>query len=108
MDSKFEECLQACIDCLEACNRCYDACLREEDVNMMAECIRLDRECASICMYTIDALTRQSPFDKKIVLLCAEICERCAIECAKHHHTHCQECAEACRKCAEACRALVA
>jgi hypothetical protein len=35
---------------------------------------------------------------------CIEICQRCADECGKHDHDHCQQCAEACRACVEACR----
>jgi hypothetical protein len=36
--------------------------------------------------------------------LCAEICDACGLECAKHHQDHCQDCAKECQKCAEECR----
>src|SRR5699024_6557977 len=96
MNTKYEECLKALLECFEACNVCFDACLKEEDMKMMADCIRLDRECADICAFTAQAITRNSPFTKQILELCAEVCERCAEECEKHNHDHCQRCAEAC------------
>lgn len=108
MNTKYEDCLKACIECLEACNNCFDACLKEEHIQMMAGCIRLDRECADVCSYAAQAITRNSPFVQEICKLCAQICDACGEECGKHDHEHCQKCAEACRKCAEACRQMVA
>ncbi|KZO00536.1 four-helix bundle copper-binding protein [Pseudobacillus badius] len=96
--------LQALHECMEACNRCFDACLKEKDVSMMTACIRLDRECADICGFLEAAIARNSPFISSLTKLCADICEACGNECKKHHHDHCQRCAEACMKCAEACR----
>lgn len=104
MTSKFEYRLKACLISLEDCHHCLDKSLIEEDLSLMKDCVRFVRECANICMYTIDALTRQSSFDQNIVSLCAEICERCADACEKHAHEHCQQCSHACRACAKACR----
>lgn len=67
--------------CWKACHHCFDACLQEEDVEMMAQCIRLDRECADICAQTLQVLTRNSPFSKPYLLLCAEACQACAKAC---------------------------
>ena len=98
MNTKYEDCLKACIECLEACNNCFDACLKEEHIKMMAGCIRLDRECADVCSYAAQAITRNSPFVQEICKLCAQICDACGEECGKHDHEHCQKCAEACRQ----------
>lgn len=106
MNTKYEECLKACLECLEACNVCFDACLKENHMKMMADCNRLNRECADICAFAAQAMTRNSPFTKQILELCATVCERCAKECSQHDHDHCQRCAESCRKCAEACRQM--
>jgi hypothetical protein len=95
MNSKYDECLEACIECLKACNTCFDACLREDDIKMMAGCIQLDRACADACAFAIQAMTTNSPFVKEICRLCADICESCARECAKHDHEHCKKCAKA-------------
>ncbi|RYE49654.1 MAG: four-helix bundle copper-binding protein, partial [Sphingobacteriales bacterium] len=46
---------------------------------------------------------------KELCSLCADICEACGNECAKHKHMeHCQECAAACKACAEECRKMAA
>ncbi len=108
MNTNYKEALTALNECISACNHCFDACLNEEDVKMMAGCIRLDRECADICAYAVQAITRNSPFTKQILQLCADVCEQCGSECGQHDHDHCKRCAEACKKCAEACRKLAA
>ncbi|HNP21719.1 MAG TPA: four-helix bundle copper-binding protein [Panacibacter sp.] len=38
--------------------------------------------------------------------LCADICEACANECAKHDTDHCRECATVCLSCAKMCRQM--
>ena len=38
---------------------------------------------------------------KAVCALCAEICQKCGDECARHKMDHCQQCAEACRNCAQ-------
>jgi hypothetical protein len=38
--------------------------------------------------------------------LCADVCEACGGECARHAQDHCQACARACRHCAEECRRM--
>ena len=94
-------------DCITACNACYNACLNEKDINMLTRCIELDRECADICQFAVSLLTRDSENAGKILDLCAEICEDCAVECEKHEHDHCLHCAKVCRSCADACKNMV-
>ncbi|QJC54339.1 four-helix bundle copper-binding protein [Paenibacillus albicereus] len=106
MERKMKECLDACLACISACNHCLDACLEEEHAAMMKACIRLDRDCADLCGMAIQMMTRNSPFVKEFMLLCAQACDLCAEECAKHDHDHCQACAEACRACSRACMAM--
>ncbi len=103
--SQYQSVIEALNACAAACDHCFDACLEEQDVKMMAGCLRLDRDCADICKLTASALTRNSPVAKIFLQACADICQACGNECAKHTHMpHCQECAEACRRCEEACR----
>ncbi|RBW70960.1 four-helix bundle copper-binding protein [Bacillus taeanensis] len=104
---KYSSVIQALHECMEACNHCYDECLNEENVKSMSECIRLDRECADICSFLEQSLSRNSPFIKETANLCIEACKKCADECKKHNHDHCQKCAESCRKCADECEKLV-
>ncbi|HSF47902.1 MAG TPA: four-helix bundle copper-binding protein [Burkholderiales bacterium] len=74
----------------------------------MQECIRLDRDCADICALAAQFMARDSSFARVVCALCADICEACGNECAKHQVAHCQEYADACRRCAEECRTMAA
>jgi len=74
----------------------------------MAECIRLDMDCAAMCRVAAGFMARGSARAPTVCLLCAEICEACAAECAKHEADHCRRCAEACRACAIECNKMAA
>ena len=91
---------------MEACEHCATACLHEENIKMMARCIELDRSCADACSFASREMARDSEFAERVCQLCAEFCDACGEECAKHKMDHCQMCAEACRRCAEACREM--
>ena len=61
---------------------------------MMARCVALDMDCAAICSLAVGAMARVSDHAKAICALCADICQACGDECAKHKHMqHCAECA---------------
>lgn len=103
---QFQSCLDACNACADACDHCSTACLKEADVKMMARCVALDIDCAAICRLAAGYMARGSEFEKQVCGLCADVCEACGAECAKHQHAHCQECAQACRRSAEECRRM--
>jgi hypothetical protein len=105
---KYSSCIEACNRCATHCDHCASACLKEADVKSMAACIALDLDCAGICRFAAGAMARESAHAPAICRLCAELCEACAEECAKHAHAHCQDCARACRACAEECRRMAA
>lgn len=104
--SPFQSCIDACQACASACEHCAGACLQEDDVKMMARCIALDMDCAQICRMAAAYMARGSQFAGAVCRLCAEICQACGDECAKHRHDHCQQCARACHRCAEECRRM--
>lgn len=104
--SPFQTCIDACQACASACEHCAGACLQEDDVKMMARCIALDMDCAQICRMAAAYMARGSQFAGAVCRLCAEICQACGDECAKHQHDHCQQCARACHRCAEECRRM--
>ena len=91
------------IKCITACETCMTMCLQEDHVKMMVGCIQLDRDCADICTLTARFVARNSAHAKHVMKECIEICRKCAEECGKHDHDHCQHCAEICRECADAC-----
>ncbi|MBY5956868.1 four-helix bundle copper-binding protein [Membranicola marinus] len=90
-------------NCINHCNYCADACLSEDNVKMMVDCIRLDRVCAEVCSTLSQVLSTEYDDVNELVAYCKSTCEKCAAECSKHDHDHCQACAQACRECAEAC-----
>lgn len=101
----YKACIDACLKCAAVCNHCAASCTQEKDVNKMARCIQLDMECAAICYASAQLMSLGSERAKDVCAICAEICDACAKECAKHKNMeHCGECAEACRTCAEECR----
>ncbi|MGY4829192.1 four-helix bundle copper-binding protein [Sphaerotilaceae bacterium SBD11-9] len=99
-------CIEACDQCAMACNHCAAACLQEADVKMMARCIAFDIDCAEVCKFASAAMSRGSEHVQAICGLCADLCDACGEECAKHQMDHCQECANACRRCAQECRRM--
>jgi len=106
---KYQSCIQACLDCAMECDHCAAACLQEDDVKMMARCIALDIDCSEICRLAASFMARGSEFVGVVCRLCAEICQACGDECAKHKHMeHCQACAQACFRCADECRKMAA
>jgi len=104
--TRYQSCIAACDACADACDHCASACLGEEDVEMMAACIRLDLDCAAICRMAASYMARDSRYAPELCRLCADVCEACAAECARHSQPHCQACAQTCRQCAEECRRM--
>lgn len=105
---KYQTCIDACNACATACNHCVASCLQEPDVKMMARCVALDMDCADICALAAAMMARGSEHAQAICSLCADICQACGDECAKHDMAHCQDRAKACHQCAEACRTMAA
>lgn len=103
-----KSCVDACNACADACDHCATACLQESNLQAMARCIALDMDCAAVCRFAAGAMSRGSTFAVQVCTLCAEICQACGDECAKHQHDHCQACAQACRRCADECRRMAA
>lgn len=107
LESKYQDCIDACLQCMAACNNCAASCAREENIKDMARCILLDMECAEICSAAASLMSMDGHFVKEICRICAEACERCADECSQHDMDHCIDCAEACRECAIECKKML-
>lgn len=106
MESQYASCIEACNACADACDMCAAACLREPDPKKMARCIALDIDCAQICRVAAGFMARGSEAAGVLCQTCADICDMCGDECAKHQEQHCQDCAAACRRCADECRRM--
>jgi hypothetical protein len=103
MDTENNNLAEILENCAAKCNMCFGDCLKEGDIESLAECIGLDRQCAEICQLTANWIYSGYQHLESLKKLCSEICISCAVECEKHEHVHCRECAEACRACAKAC-----
>jgi len=104
-DQETQDTVQVLIACARECRLCAQACQDEEEAAPLDACIRLSQDCADICALGADLLRRHSLFRPHLQDLCAEACEACAEECARHPALEeCRECEQACRHCAEACR----
>ncbi|MCR4337419.1 MAG: four-helix bundle copper-binding protein, partial [Candidatus Omnitrophica bacterium] len=94
---KYQKYINICEECAVICEHCAMECLGEKDVKSLTRCIELDRTCTDICRSAAAIMARGSEFSNKVCGLCAQICQACADECAKHQHMeHCQDCAEIC------------
>ncbi|MBB1647411.1 four-helix bundle copper-binding protein [Sphingobacterium siyangense] len=111
IQTKFQNCIEACQQCVVMCNQCTVACLNEKDVEHLKKCIQLNLECAAICSAAVNVLSLDGKFSKELCRLCIDICNACADECEKHvamGMEHCKQCADACRECAKACKEMLA
>jgi hypothetical protein len=106
MHQEFVSCIEACDACARACDDCASQCLHEGDVAAMVRCIALDIDCAQVCRLASAYMARNSEQAAAVCRFCADVCEACGQECAKHAHAHCQACAQACQQCADACRRM--
>lgn len=108
-EDKYRSCIAACNACADACDHCARACLSEADVAPLARCIGLDIDCAAVCRVAAGAMARDSECSRALCRACAEVCQACGDECARHTAMdHCRACADACRRCAEECRRMAA
>lgn len=99
-----QTCIDACAKCAQICEECFNMCLQEADVKARGNCIKTLQDCAEICTTSACFMSRQSGSIKEVCTLCADICEKCANECAMFKDQHCQSCADTCRQCANECR----
>ncbi|MBD1425794.1 four-helix bundle copper-binding protein [Sphingobacterium arenae] len=111
IQTKFQNCIEACGKCAVACSQCAVACLNEKDLEHLKTCIQLNLECTMICDVAVKVMSIDGQLSEELCEICADICERCAEECEKHAAMgmeHCRECAEACRICTRICREMSA
>jgi hypothetical protein len=100
---KGDACCDECKACEKTCLACADACLNEKGDRKA--CIKLCLDCADVCGACSRIAARKGPLEPTIATACADACEKCAAECAKHKDDKtCQACAEQCKKCAKECK----
>ena len=103
-------------ECIDNCSNCHAACLEtvvyrlQKGGDHAAEShVRLLLDCAEICQTSANFMLRNSPLHAITCAACAEICERCAVECEKFKgDMQMEACARMCRTCAASCREMAA
>ena len=95
--------MEKCLLCWEAAEQCITECIT---TGKNLNCCNICRDCAEICGLCIKFEAQQSTFFGHLCLVCADICEACAIECDKYseHSIACKNCADACRVCVATCK----
>ncbi len=103
-----QQCMQNCTECHRVCLETIQPCLSLGGKHASPEHIRLLQDCAQICATSADFMIRGSELHTRTCGVCAEICRRCAEECASvtDGDAQMQRCAEVCRRCAESCRQM--
>jgi len=66
IQTKFQSCIEACLDCVAICNQCAIACLNEKEVAHLKKCIQLNLECVAICQAAANILSLDGKFSKDI------------------------------------------
>ncbi|HVD96596.1 MAG TPA: four-helix bundle copper-binding protein [Cytophagaceae bacterium] len=105
---KYYSCISICLECATHCAQAAFEGLKESEIKMLSRCIQLQRECAEMCLSTVRILNQGSEHARDVCVVCADYCNRCAIESEKHTDlNYCKICADMCRKCAEECNRIV-
>jgi len=74
------------------CEWCAERCI--DHGPEMSECIRLCRDVADLASLNVKLITRDSVFGPELAEVFITAADACAQECARHPHSHCQECFE--------------
>ncbi len=104
---KYKFLINLCNECASNCDDCIKNCLDVKDSQKLSTCIELCLYASELCRLAAKFMAMGDLYVDQICNLCAEICEQCGNECAKHPHDHSQRCAAVCKECAEACRTIV-
>ena len=105
VDHNIEDCIENCVACHRVCLETIQYCLRMGGKHAEEKHIRLLTDCAQICQISADFMIRGSELHHETCAACAEVCGRCADDCAAlgADDEQMQECAERCVRCEESC-----
>ncbi|ALB42226.1 MULTISPECIES: four-helix bundle copper-binding protein [unclassified Anabaena] len=107
MTNEMQICVNACMECHKMCLETMTYCMTKGGKYMDITMMIMLRDCAEMCMMCTNMMMAGSEFSDRTCMLCAEMCDRCAITCEKmSDDSKMMECAAACRRCAESCRSM--
>lgn len=103
-NEEMQQCIEDCLACHRICVETTAYCLRMGGRHVEADHLTLMLDCAEICQTSANFMLRGSALHAVTCRACAEVCERCADDCASFSGDQMmQQCAEMCRQCAESC-----
>jgi hypothetical protein len=109
MSLTMQTCIRDCLDCYSICTETITHCLQMGGKHAEPSHIRLLMDCAQICQTSAGFMLRMSDLHHHTCQICAEICERCAVDCEGFGDDEMMvQCAEACRRCAQSCKEMAA
>jgi hypothetical protein len=107
MSDDLRSCIQECQNCHNVCLETVSYCLQMGGEHASPAHIRLLLDCSEICQTSANFMLRMSDFHTSTCGVCAEVCERCAQDCARFENDSVmQQCAETCRRCAQSRREM--
>ncbi len=105
IDSRMRRCISDCLECNRVCIETVTYCLQQGGRYAELPHIRLLLDCAEMCRTSADFMLRQSDLHTTTCGICAQICERCADDCAGFSGDRVmQRCVDSCRRCSDSCR----
>ncbi|MCW3097465.1 MAG: uncharacterized protein JWL77_3083 [Chthonomonadaceae bacterium] len=107
MNPTMQECIDECVNCHRVCLETFTQhCLKMGGAHVEQHHARLMLDCIQICQTSADFMIRGSELHKLTCSVCAEICRRCAEDCARFSDAEMLRCAETCSRCAQTCSAM--
>jgi hypothetical protein len=105
--AELQGCIEQCLDCHRICEETITYCLGQGGDHVATDHIRLLMDCAEICQTSANFMLRDSQDHSAVCGVCAEVCRRCADDCARFEgDEQMQRCAEVCRRCATSCEQM--
>ncbi len=107
LNDDMQQCIQNCLDCHSMCLNTLTYCLEQGGHHVEPSHIRLMMDCVESCQTSANFMLRGSDLHGHFCGACAEVCDRCAKDCASMgDDAQMQACADMCRRCAETCRRM--
>lgn len=96
--------LCVCQACQSSCLENVTHCLAVGGTHLESELVQVLLDTAELTGLAARLLARNSDAFDGICGVCADLCERCALDCDGFVDAELALCADACRACADACR----
>ncbi|MGZ3696382.1 MAG: four-helix bundle copper-binding protein [Bdellovibrionota bacterium] len=105
--TRSHEYAKQCTDCGVICLETLNHCIHQGMDHKESGHLQILRDCAELCATTANFLATDSYYRTELAMVCAEICDACALSCEQFYDDEqIANCAEACLACAISCRRI--